>query len=101
MKIPKTVKIAGYEFKVKYPWKQKNQSWAAEIDHDQQIIRISNKRPDGKKKAVAGINETFLHELIHGVNRLYLSNRRQLKEDQVEQISEGIFQVLKDNKLRF
>lgn len=101
MKIPKTVKIAGYTFRIKYPYDYKHFKWAAEIDHDKHTIKLASCNSGKQKKAHSEIELNLLHEIIHGVSCRYLSSKRRLREDQVQQISEGLYQVLKDNHLRF
>ena len=101
MKIPKHIKIAAYDFRVQYPYDRKDFKWAAEIDHDKHKIRIASRGSEGKKKAGSEIELNLLHEILHGVNCRYLPPKQRLREPQIQQISEGLYQVLKDNKLRF
>ncbi len=101
MRIPKKVKIAGFDFSIKYPYNGRNFKWAAEIDHDRHEIKIASRSLGGLKKANSEIKLNLLHEIIHGVNCRYLPFKDRLREHQVQQISEGLYQVLRDNKLKF
>ena len=43
------------------------------------------------------LDEIFLHEVLHRINDVY--NTEKLNEETIIRISEGLMQVLKDNKL--
>jgi hypothetical protein len=101
MKIPIKVKIAGYDYRVKYPYTFKNYKLAAEVNHDKHEIMIASHSSKTEKKARSEIEQSLLHEIVHAVNTRYLPRKNRLYEGQVEQISEGLYQVLKDNKLTF
>jgi len=45
--------------------------------------------------------ETFLHEVLHVINNYMLEDTRRLEEGQIDQMSKGLFAIIKDNKLRF
>lgn len=101
MKIPKVVKVAGHSYSVRYPYNCRGFKWAAEADHDLDRIRLASTNSKGRRKCRAEIEETFLHEIVHAVNCRYLPRRSQLCEHQVSQMSQGLYQVLRDNRLRF
>jgi len=101
MKIPKQVKIAGHNYRVIYPYKFKKDQWAAEIDHDRHEIKIASHSSLSTKKVHSEIEESLLHEVLHAVNCRYLPVKQRLHEAQIQQISQGMYQVLKDNKIKF
>ena len=100
MRIPKSVKVAGHNYRVEYPYVFRKQDLAAEANHDKGRIRVSDRSKFGKKSQ-SEIDETFLHEIIHAVSCRYLPRSLELRESQVSQLSQGLYQVLRDNRLRF
>ena len=87
MKLPKTVQIGGFRFKVL------------------KVERIDDNESEGEcsvhKKTLLikeGMGETefqvFLHEVVHAIGIIYCADT--LTEQQVESISQGLFQVVQD-----
>ena len=97
MKIPKTLKVGGFNYKVIQGYKFKEKELAGQADHRSLEIRLSSIDPGGNKYAQAKIEECFLHELLHAVDCVYNCNK--LDEDTVDRLSNGLYQVLKDNKI--
>jgi len=98
MKIPKQIKIGGHTYKVKEDHKFVERSDLLGLcDHYQRIIFITPFDVNGAKRGRTGIEETFIHELLHAVDEIY--NSKKLEEDTVKRISEGLYQVFKDNDL--
>lgn len=98
MKIPKKVKIGGHIYKVDEDYKFIERSDLQGLcDHYQRAIFITPFDTNGSKRERTGIEETFIHELIHCVDEIY--NGKKLEEETVKRISEGLYQVLKDNNL--
>ncbi len=67
-----------------------NQVCNGVIDHENLVIKIAEDRCEQRKE------ETFIHELLHGIIR----ERNLILEDEemiVEEISKGLYQVIKDN----
>jgi hypothetical protein len=60
------------------------------INYDRQEIKVDACHPE--KDAV------ILHELVHAVDKFWYAD---LKEKQVEKISEGLYHILKENKIDF
>lgn len=68
-----------------------NQVCNGVIDHEDLVIKISTDRSEQRQE------ETFIHELLHGIIR----ERNLILEDEemiVEEISKGLYQVIKENK---
>ncbi len=101
MKIPKKVKIAGHDYRVEYPYMFKDYEFSAEVDHDTHVIRIAGHSSNKSKKVHSEVELNLLHELLHSVNSRYLPRKNRLYEGQIEQMSVGLYQVLKENKVRF
>lgn len=94
LKIPKQLKVGGHIYKIirDYHFIQ-NSNLRAQAAHTLQEIRISEIDHSGVK-----VNEeAFLHELIHCVSDIFLNGK--LQEDDVANLSEGLYSVLKNNKL--
>ena len=95
MKIPNKIKVAGKVYKV--VWDDEflsNQSYMGLACHRELTIYLC-KKYRGDKLAKSVIEETLLHEIIHAVDINY--NNHSLNEDTVDRLSEGLYQVLKDN----
>jgi hypothetical protein len=99
MKIPKSIKIAGHDVKVNIRkhvnHKVKNQIGRA--TYTANAIDLSRKCWDDTVDSQY-MACTLLHEIIHHVDdKLTIG----LKEVQVDRLATGLYQVLKDNKLKF
>ena len=95
MKIPDKIKVAGHEYKI--IWDDKyltNEGYVGLSIHNQLLIYMC-KRYRGKKLSKTVIEETLLHEILHCVDTMY--NNHSLGEETVDRLSEGLYQVLRDN----
>ena len=99
MNIPKSVKVGGMDYKV-----VKSKSFNGDNDcqfsglakHKETEIHLAtslNNEPYSTQK----IEECFFHEVLHCVDVVY--NCQKLDEDTVSRLSQGLYQVLKDNKI--
>lgn len=100
MNIPDKIKIGGHSFKVKFPYDFRgwNVKQVGACNYEKCTLYLSDTdhvMHGSTKIANSVILQTFLHEILHAVNIIYYDDR--LDETGVTQISEGIFQVLKDN----
>jgi len=96
MKIPDKVKIAGHYYKV--IWDDKGlikKHLIGQSSNDFKEIRLCKHYKSKRSRARSEIEETFLHEIIHTVDRHY--NNDSLSEKTVDRLSQGLYQVLKDN----
>jgi len=95
VKIPKEIKVAGHEYKVTFKdkWLSKK-GIVGRFDNDLKKIFLC-KYYKTVKRAKSEIELTFLHEIIHAVDRHY--NNNSLSEKAVDRLSNGLYQVLKDN----
>ncbi|MBU0598821.1 hypothetical protein KKF61_07615 [Patescibacteria group bacterium] len=102
MKIPDTLKILGREIRV-----EQTPDLAHEHDDQGQAkFRIDSIRLQAHTPSVPrtpqGIAITFLHEILHWL--LFLNQEDKVIQDNealVARLSEGLYQVLHDNQLRF
>ena len=99
MKIPKRLKVGGKVYTVLFPHTFTERSDVAGLTcPGTLIIRVSGVvSATGEKKSREAIEETFLHELLHAVDHAY--NAGALDEPTIVRLSEGLYQVLKDNGL--
>ena len=97
MKIPKTLKIAGHKVEV-----FNNHHFQEREDVDghgnltNNFIMIGDTIESESQRA-----SVFLHEIMHFIVYRYLANLNSLKEETIDSLTEGLFQVLRDNKLNF
>lgn len=97
MKIPKELKVGGRVYKVLYPHVFVETNFYGLANHVSNTISIAARGEGGESVANENIEQTFLHELLHCVDVVY--NNHDLTEDVVTRLAEGLYQVLKDNKL--
>lgn len=94
MEIKNKIKIGSMEYEViktDKPILLDNEACNGIIDYENLFIEISNNRAIQKQE------ETFIHEILHGIIR----ERSLILEDEemiVEEISKGLYQVIKDNQ---
>ncbi len=99
MKIPKRIKIGGHWVKVKYPYVFKDSlDNVGQTDYTERFILVASMYK-GTALCESEIAETFFHEILHQVVSIYSGD--QLEEKVHAQISQGLFQVLRDNDLDF
>lgn len=93
MVIKDKIKIGSMEYEVKNtdePILLDNQACNGIIDYENLLILIY------KNRAIQKQEETFIHEILHGI----IHERNLILEDEemiVEEISKGLYQVIKDN----
>lgn len=98
MIIPKKLKVGGhvYEIKKDYQFKERRDR-SGQSDHDLYLILIADRNAGGLKRPAQAIEETFIHEALHCIDEVY--NSSSLTEEQVYRLSQGLYQVLTDNKM--
>ena len=95
MKIPDKIRVAGHTYKI--VWDDKyltNEGYVGLSVHNKLLIYLC-KKYRGEKLSKSIIEETFLHEILHTIDANY--NNHSLNEETVDRLSEGLYQVLKDN----
>ena len=99
MNIPKTLKVGGIVYKViKKKMLDKGETkFSGVARHRQAEIKIALYDNEGEPYDKQKFEECFMHELLHCVDDIY--NNQKLKEDTIDRLSQGLYQVLKDNKL--
>jgi len=95
MKIPKNIKIGWRDYKVKFVEERRDEKGDyldGEIDFLNHIIYIDDNLPSEDEKVIA-----FLHEVVHGIFNSQCHSDWCDNEDLVEGVSEGLFQLMRDN----
>ena len=95
MKIPDKIKVAGHYYKVKWNDKWLTDNGYVGYSFHNKLLIFLCKIFRGDKLSKSIIEETLLHEIVHCVDANY--NNHSLSEETVNRLSEGLYQVLRDN----
>ena len=90
MRIPRKVRILGQIYTVQY--KDEMEGDMGECDYVNNRITLLKGMSEEK------LMQTFLHEIVHAIEK---SMNLNLKEQQVDNISLGLYQILKENNISF
>ncbi len=91
MKIPKKVKICGLNYTIRFNDSLHiKEGLQGTLRENQLEIILQNKDYNFQK-----VEQTFWHEIFHAIDLNYCNN--ELTEKQVDNIANGLYQVLKDN----
>ena len=105
MKIPKKIKIGAHDVTIKFPHKfQERQDAFGFFNIGTNEIFITDVDSSGNPCSDTHIASTFLHEVLHVINRVYCCSRlgdNTSEEDMVEGLAQGLLQVIRDNNLDF
>ena len=98
MNIPNKLKVGGVTYKVikKKTFRGKDNDYSGLAKHKQATIDIALTHED-EPYDIQKIEECFIHELLHCVDAVY--NGQNLTEEVIGRLSNGLYQVLKDNKI--
>ena len=89
IKIPDKLKIGGFDYTIEQNTTFKQEGLAGEACHDELKIKL-DVNSVGQFKDMS-----FIHELFHCIDCYY--NNNSLKEEVIARLSNGLYQVLKDN----
>ena len=99
MKIPKKLKIGGHDYKILVvdgeDQKKGNSNWGKTFHHQKEVYI-------DKSAAQSQREQTFFHEIIHCIDKVYNGDElvnADRGEATISRLAEGVYQVLKDNKL--
>ena len=95
MNIPKSVNISGIIYKVEFVDKADDAINKFNLYGNIDFVDCKIKIADGMDKQMQDI--TLIHEVLHGIAQGYSVD---LKEDEVERLSNGIYAVLKNNNFK-
>jgi hypothetical protein len=91
MKIPKNVRVCGLDYKVEFSDNLYiEEGCYGTHNPTTMVITLQNHKLDHGRQS-----QVFIHELIHAVDLHYMNSK--LTEDQVNQIANGVYQILADN----
>lgn len=96
MKIPDKLKVAGITYKIIKDYPFSGESFSGQAIHTETEIRLGSSFQD-KKYNQQKIDECFIHEIIHCIDSVY--NGQKLDEDTIDRLSQGVYQVFKDNRI--
>jgi hypothetical protein len=101
MKIPDRIKIAGHwiDIRVTDTCILDNNFVAGVSIGGAGIIELSRLTTDKRFRTESDLATTFLHEILHHITYRYLETS--LADTAIDQLAEGLFQVLRDNHLHF
>ena len=105
MKIPKTLKVGGRTYTIVYPYKFDTSERVQLGFHEPflQEIKLADINSNGRKFNDQSVMHTFIHEVIHAIDTVYNNNRIQELGDKgeeiIDQLAEGLLQVVRDNDL--
>jgi hypothetical protein len=97
IKIPKTIKIGGFDYKI-----EMTEEARADLDsrnrHGEHasVLRRIRIRPNDLPQQTS---QTFLHEVVHAIDDIYLDYS--LEEKEVGQLANGLLQVFEQLGVRF
>jgi len=98
MRIPKRLKVGGHLYQVTVGHQfRENDNLVGQARKVEGLILLATHVPGGAPCLRSQIEETFVHELLHIVNSIY--NADGLDEKTVTRLSEGLYQVLTDNRM--
>ena len=99
MKIPKTLKVGGIVYKIieKKMLDGEESKFSGVAKHRQAEIKIALSDNEGMPYDRQKYEECFMHELLHCVDDIY--NNQAIEEKMIDRLSQGLYQVLKDNNL--
>lgn len=101
MKIPKSIKIGGHVWEIKYPYtfQERSDRWGQCDDAKKQVL-VSDSDVNGAPRAKSSVMITFIHEILHALD--FFTGQKIFDGESGEMkaagLSEAIFQVLVDNQ---
>ena len=96
MQIPNNIKVGWRNYTIEFVDEIDEDLSNGEINFNEQNIKINK-----NIKSIDEKNFTLLHEIIHGIFYSQGHSEWNDNEDLVDAISEGLFQVIKDNPKLF
>lgn len=101
--LPKKIKIGGHEYDVIFPYNFKEiDSYLGLHDLLARKIYISEVDYSGNIRKDSDIYKTLLHEILHGIDSVYLKDRLAEEDDHekiIDSLADGLLQVLTDANL--
>jgi hypothetical protein len=97
MKIPEKVRIAGFDYDVKYEERLNNGSTLAygHIDYDKNLIRLAT-----GLQSKQGECQSLLHEILHGIAK-HFNLEVESDENTIDALAKGLYMIIQDNPEMF
>jgi hypothetical protein len=93
--------VGGRTVKIIYPYIfNDSDEYCGQADYQKGEIRISKYSRNGVERSDEDTTLTFLHEIIHWICNVY-NGEKQFEEPQINGLTQGLYQVLKDSGLKF
>lgn len=101
LRLPDTIRVGVHDFKVvdNYSFRERT-DLSGQCDHGMREIRIRRVDEGGNAVSDTNLLVTYLHELLHAIDRIYGDGTitdRDNGELAISCLSEGLAQVLVDN----
>ena len=94
----KEVRVGGFVYKIDFPYSFKERGdIGGQANHTGLTIRVSESDTGNEPYVKEKLSEIILHEILHCIDYVY--NNDSLDERQVESLTNGLYQVFKDNDL--
>lgn len=102
--IPEKIKIGGhlYDVEMNDRFEDVDEDVNAQIMYEFSKIQIPVSTKSEKKRNIARVYKSLLHELCHGIDAVYTGGSIELSEsyeETIEKIDTGWMQILSDNRL--
>lgn len=97
MRIPKKLKVGGMEYKVIDNYIFKESELMGQAMHSQNEIRLASHDQHNQKYDTQKKEECFVHEMLHAIDNVY--NNNDTEEKVINRFAQGLYQVMKDNRL--
>lgn len=101
MILPKMLKVGSHQISVVFPHHFRERSdVCGQYDQSLSEIRVDHVDACGNMRSDSSILVTFLHEVLHAIDYTYNRGRvtrRKDGEDDIDQLAQGLAQVLRDN----
>ena len=94
MNIPKQIKVGGHTYNISLV---KGEDYSKGRDNWGRTYHSEKKILIDKEIERTQMEQTFIHEMLHCVDQVY--NANSLEEEEITRLAEGLYQVLKDNRL--
>lgn len=102
MQIPPVIRILGFDWDIKEDKHVAHEGGIFGSTHTfSQTIFLDPAAPQQKKE------QTLLHEMMHaiwwqtGLNKRYTKEKEIIEEEIIGALAQGLYQILKDNDLKF
>lgn len=103
--IPEMIRVGGRDYRILYPHLFRDSTTHSTGQHDPagQAIKLSAINIHGETRHPQAIWHNLLHEILHAIDYVYcgaaLLEMGQTGEMIIDQLAEGLLQVLQDNHL--